>query len=86
MVSCQMFMPALHTIWRFCLSNIVSLSVRVLGGITEYIHIFYNTTYYTTTDGSPATFHTPPYICCRRTDHELRTNDEPAELPARPTL
>ena len=68
MVSCRMFMLALHTIWRFCLSNIVSPSVRGLGGITEYRTYFYNTTHHTTTD------------------HELRTNDEPAELPARPTL
>lgn len=51
MVSCRMFMLALHTIWRFCLSNIVSLSVRGLGGITEYRTYFYNTTHHTTTDG-----------------------------------
>ena len=40
-------------------------------------------THYTTTDSSPATFHTPMYPVNRP---RAKDNDEPAELPSRPTL
>ena len=158
MVSCRMFMLALHTIWRFCLSKTCgvreylsglraetpcvppsskgnvggffmpdSLSrflVRIRAGacpvtkplagragarivgtisgtarrprpINSAVHSATNST-----GGSERRRYTPhnhrwftgnfPYtpipLCTRRTDHELRTNDEPAELPTRPTL
>lgn len=84
MVSCRMFMLALHTIWRFCLSNIVSLSARGLGGITEYRtyflqhHPLHNHRQFT--GNFP---YTPMYPVNRP---RAKDNDEPAELPARPTL
>ena len=41
-------------------------------------------THHTTTDGLPGTFHTPPMYPVNRP--RAKDNDEPAELPARPTL
>ena len=40
-------------------------------------------THHTTTDGSPATFHTPMYPANRP---RAKDNDEPAELPSHPAL